>query len=86
MGTIGLAKNYCGRFPLKISGYIGLVKAFVTVIFFIIFLIQKKSILNYLRDKHEQLYMSIGLVDFIGDDVGLVYVILVFLMCVDFVR
>lgn len=85
-GTIGLAKEYCNRILLKISSWIGLVKAFVCVIFSIVIMIQKEALHHYFEEKHDQLFISMEIVEFLYNNVNLVYGLLILLALADFIR
>ena len=89
-GTIGLAKdedyNCCKRIPLKLSGWMSPVKAVVYCLFLIILLVQKQSLYNYFREKHDALYLSMGIIDWMNANVRILNLSFCLLIFVELAR
>mmetsp|Transcript_21863 Transcript_21863/g.32722 ORF Transcript_21863/g.32722 Transcript_21863/m.32722 type:complete len:374 (+) Transcript_21863:130-1251(+) len=86
LGTLGLAKDHCRRIPLTISCWMAPVQAIVGFVFLLIVYTQRESLLNYFKDKHEQLFLSLGLIEFFENNIILIYGFLLLHIAAEFTR
>jgi hypothetical protein len=86
MGTMGLSKPNCKRMTLKISIWTAPILLAWNVILALVLLVEKSSVLRYIAEKHDALYLSDTELAFVQNHIGKLCFILFIMAAVEGMR